>query len=536
MLTAAIYARKSKITEKGDSIENQIKLCKNHLDNLGIDDYLIYRDEGFSGKNTDRPEFMKMLDDARKNKFTTLVCYKLDRVSRSVADFSNLVSELEKLGISFVSVNEQFDTSTAMGRAMMYICSVFAQLERETISLRIRDNMYALAESGNWLGGEPPTGFESERISYLDDSGKDKTYCILKPVESELKLVELIYSKYLELKSLSKVEKYMLSNNIKTKNGKDWSKAGIKGILANPTYVRADLDVIKYFESMNITIHGNADNVHAIMVYCKRNGKQGKYKDQKDWIYAIAEHTGLINSEDWLKVQKQININKLKAPALGSSNIALLSGLVRCDKCNNYMRIAYGKQYANSNIKKFYYVCSLKRNSGNTRCNMKNVSGVDLDNIIIEKLKEMSVDKSILVSELQKYKSDIQNSKENLEYKNIHQSIKQNKTMLDNLVNNVSLTTDKETVKILFNKINELKEQNKFLEKRLNELKDETESQATIINSCDSFMKIIRNFSMVSDVASLEEKRKLVSSVIEKVYVNGDTGKVSIKFWGVDDI
>ncbi len=536
MTTAAIYARKSKLTEKGDSIENQIKLCKNHLDNLGIDDYLIYRDEGFSGKNTDRPEFTKMLDDARKNKFTVLICYKLDRVSRSVADFSNFVSEIEKLGISFISLNEQFDTASAMGRAMMYICSVFAQLERETISLRVRDNMYSLAEFGNWLGGEVPTGFQSERISYIDDSSKERTHCILKPIKEEVELVRLVYDKYLELKSLSKVEKYMLSNNIKTKNNKDWSKSGLRSILTNPAYVRADLDVVNYFKASSISIHGNVDSIHGITTYSKRKGKQGKYKDPKDWIYAVAEHEGLINSEDWLGVQKQININKSKAPALGSSNLALLSGLVRCDKCNNYMRIAYGKQYANSNIKKFYYVCSLKRNSGNTRCNMKNVSGVDLDNIIIEKLKEMSVDKSILVSELQKYKSDIQNSKENLEYKNIHQSIKQNKTMLDNLVNNVSLTTDNETVKILFNKINELKEQNKFLEKRLNELKDATEAQATIINSCDSFMKIIRNFSMVSDIASLEEKRKLISSVIEKVYVNGNTGKVSIKFWGVDGI
>lgn len=532
---AAIYARKSKFTEKGDSITNQINLCEQYLENLNITTFEIFKDEGFSGKNTDRPEFLMMLEKARQKQFNVLICYKLDRISRSVADFSNLINELEKLNISFISVNESFQTSSAMGKAMMYICSVFAQLERETISVRIRDNMYALAQNGNWLGGEEPTGFANKRIKYLDSNGNQKSLCILEPIEKEIELVKLIFCKYLELKSLSKVEKYMLSNNIKTKNGNDWSINSLRTLLANPVYVRTDEDVINYLKSKGANIFGIPDSLHGILIYSKRNGKAGKYKDLKDWIFAIAAHEGVINSKDWLKVQKQININRTKAPALGSNKVALLSGLIRCAKCGSYMRVAYGKQYADKGIKRFYYSCSLK-NKSKDRCTSRNVNGVDLDAIIIDKLKEMSVDKGTLISEFQKYKAELENSTENIEFKNITQSIKQNKSMLQNLLNNVSMTTEKEMVEFLFKRINELKEETKLLEKKLEELEEETESQAHTIQNCDAFMKLIKNFTNVADIATIEEKRKLVSSIIEKVYVNGDTGIVRIKFWGVDNI
>ena len=133
MKIAAIYSRKSKITGIGESIINQIELCKQECRHLGIEEFRIYEDEGFSGKNIKRPEFQKMLMDAKEKQFQVLICYRLDRISRNISDFSTLINQLDSLNISFISVNEQFDTSTPMGRAMMYIASVFAQLERETI-------------------------------------------------------------------------------------------------------------------------------------------------------------------------------------------------------------------------------------------------------------------------------------------------------------------------------------------------------------------------------------------------------------------
>ena len=140
-MIAAIYSRKSKFTRKGESIENQIQLCMNYAKNMGITDFIIYEDEGFSCGSTNRPRFQEMLQDAKKKKFSYLICYRLDKISRNVSDFSTLIEELNKLDISFISIKEQFDTSTLMGRAMMYISSVFTQLEWKTVTEHIKDSI-----------------------------------------------------------------------------------------------------------------------------------------------------------------------------------------------------------------------------------------------------------------------------------------------------------------------------------------------------------------------------------------------------------
>ena len=104
------------------------------------------------------------MEAARQRKFKAIIVYRLDRISRNISDFSSLIEELSRLDIAFISIREQFDTGTPMGRAMMYIASVFSQLERETIAERIRDNMHELAKTGRWLGGTTPTGYASESV------------------------------------------------------------------------------------------------------------------------------------------------------------------------------------------------------------------------------------------------------------------------------------------------------------------------------------------------------------------------------------
>ena len=163
----AIYSRKSRFTGKGESIENQIELCKKYIDvnypDTPEDNIFIYEDEGFSGGNIERPQFKKMMEDARKKKFSVIICYRLDRISRNIGDFAKLIDEFSDLEISFESIKEKFDTESSLGRAMMYIASVFSQLERETIAERIRDNMHELAKTGRWLGGNTPTGYNPPR-------------------------------------------------------------------------------------------------------------------------------------------------------------------------------------------------------------------------------------------------------------------------------------------------------------------------------------------------------------------------------------
>ena len=185
----AIYSRKSRFTGKGESIGNQVDLCKEyvrtHFGDAALDRIIVYEDEGYSGGNLNRPDFKKMMEDAGKRRFKAIIVYRLDRISRNISDFAGLIDELARLDISFVSIKEQFDTCSPMGRAMMYIASVFSQLERETIAERIRDNMHELAKTGRWLGGVTPTGYASESVKTVTVDGKTKRACKLKLIPEE---------------------------------------------------------------------------------------------------------------------------------------------------------------------------------------------------------------------------------------------------------------------------------------------------------------------------------------------------------------
>ena len=306
MRTAAIYTRKSVYSSKGESIENQIKSCKDYLQRENMDNFLIYQDEGFSGKNVNRPQFKNMINAAKEKKFNILICYRLDRVSRNIADFSRLIDELNKNDISFISVAEQFDTTKPMGRAMMYIASVFSQLERETIAERVKDNMLELSKSGRWLGGRVPTGFKSIPITVFDQYLNERTLFQLCPVKEELDIVKLIYIKYIEEKSLAKVSNFLLEKNIKTKLNNNFSKVSIAGILHNPVYVRATTTVISYLNKKGIETLGAADGIHGMLSYNKRKGKTGPYRDCNKWIYAMAKHEGVISGAHWIEVQENL--------------------------------------------------------------------------------------------------------------------------------------------------------------------------------------------------------------------------------------
>ena len=180
-MKVAIYSRKSLFTGKGESVENQIEMCKQYIKfsmvdvEVADDDIFVYEDEGYSAKDLKRPQFQQMMKDLDTYKFEYIVCYRLDRLSRNVSDFSGLIEKLNNKGVNLICIKEHFDTSSPMGKAMMYITSVFAQLERETIAERVRDNMHLLARTGRWLGGTPPTGYQGAEESEVIVDGKVKT-------------------------------------------------------------------------------------------------------------------------------------------------------------------------------------------------------------------------------------------------------------------------------------------------------------------------------------------------------------------------
>ena len=175
---------------------------------LGITDYVVFEDPGYSAKNTDRPEYQAMMDRIRTGEFTHLVVWKIDRISRNLIDFAAMHDELQSLGVTFVSKNEQFDTSTAIGEAMLKIILVFAELERNMTSERVTAVMLSRANNGQWNGGRIPYGY-----SWDKESG---TFAV---VEQEAKVANRMAELYEQYQSLLYVVKYMNDAGITTRNG-----------------------------------------------------------------------------------------------------------------------------------------------------------------------------------------------------------------------------------------------------------------------------------------------------------------------------
>jgi site-specific DNA recombinase len=163
-----------------------------------------YDDGGYSGGSTDRPDLQKLLDDIRARKIDVIVVYKVDRLTRSLADFAKLVELFDAHGVSFVSVTQQFNTTTSMGRLTLNVLLSFAQFEREVTSERIRDKIAASKRKGIWVGGNLPLGYEM----------KDGKIAVVK---EEAERVRFIYRRYLELGSVNELVRDLGERNIKTK-------------------------------------------------------------------------------------------------------------------------------------------------------------------------------------------------------------------------------------------------------------------------------------------------------------------------------
>ena len=528
MKVAAIYSRKSKITGKGDSIINQIELCKQGSRHLGIEEFIIYEDEGFSGKNIRRPQFQKMLIDAKEKQFDVLICYRLDRISRNISDFSTLINQLDSLHVSFISVNEQFDTSTPMGRAMMYIASVFAQLERETIGERVRDNMLELAKSGRWLGGQTPLGYESKELCYLDTELNEKNIHILSPINEELRVVKTIYDKYLQYKSINQVFVYLYKNNIKTKKGADFNKKRVQLILRNPLYVRANEDIITHLTSMGMNVIGVSDDKHGILTYNKSKGAKIK-RAITEWIAAVSTHEGIIDASLWLDVQQILDENKSKAPRLGTSAAALLTGTLKCSRCGKSMIVKHGHFSVKTNKKIQYYVCSTKDYSKGVRCNNPNIRVDKLEIIVIEYLKNIPIDKDILISELNKISSEL--SRCNFtpyEITDIQKQIKIKQSQIDILINQISL--DNEISKYLRPKILKLGNELEELYSKKENLKITSYNHISKQSNVNKLFYHINNLSSIIDVLDFNNKRLLINNIIDSICWDGAKLTIKINF------
>ncbi|MEW8972808.1 MAG: recombinase family protein [Tissierellaceae bacterium] len=528
---AAIYTRKSKATETGESIENQIARCIALCESKGWG-YIVYVDYDFSGGSTDRPDFNEMMKKVRNNEFDYVVVYHIYRFARNMKDFTVLMDEFQDLEIGFVSISQQqFDTSTPMGRAAMYMAAVFGQLEREDGAEQVKDNMIFLAQKGRWNGGPVPYGFDtySKLIDYRNGEGKKKvTYLIINEEESEK--IKKFYESYLVPGgSIRSVVTKANELGYKTKNGAYWSHSQMSRILQNPLYCIADENSYDYFKNnteVNMVDAKDAYNgKNGLMYYNRRRKfkKTTRLRDESEWILSIGEHKGFIPGEIFARVQHKLNKNKSEAPRTGQSLRSALVGLVRCGRCGSSMSIFGSPKDSNNRQKGYYHYfrCLTREQQARVLCDNENVRADKLEDLVISNITSLLNNKKSLQAILEAANNDIEDNRTPLVSRK--DKLKKELGDLDTEINNLvdALSKDILPELVIRRKYKELENKKTELRKELNQIEYEL-IQNNYVESfdIDTIYEYVKDFRNTYEYLDLEGKKGLLNSIVKEVIVN----------------
>ena len=312
---------------------------------LGIPDFYVFEDAGYSAKNTDRPDYQSMMARIRSGEFSHLLVWKIDRISRNLMDFSEMYAELKSLGVTFVSKNEQFDTSTAIGEAMLKIILVFAELERKMTSERVTAVMLSRANNGQWNGGHIPYGYSYDR--------ETKTFSV-NPAERAV--YEQIVERYERLQSIIAVVKWLNDHGYSTRNGKEWSVPSVSWCLKNPWYTGE----YRY-------------NTHNV-------GERYSMKPTSEWITIPNHHEPLIRRDRYDRIQAMLARNKRGGNEAGRTvmrkNIHIFAGMLKCGECGSNITATRDKPRVSGWHPSIYGCAAHKKDKD--RCHNKYVTDVVL--------------------------------------------------------------------------------------------------------------------------------------------------------------
>ena len=344
----ALYVRVSTLYQVDkDSLplqkEDLINYCKYVL---GIDNFEIFEDAGYSAKNTDRPDYQRMMSRIRSGEFTHLVVWKIDRISRNLLDFAEMYAELKRLGVIFVSKNEQFQTDSAMGEAMLKIILVFAELERNMTSERVTAVMISRATNGEWNGGKVPFGYNYDK--------ETKTFSIN---DAEADVIRYIFNRYEEIRSTTFIARELNEKGVPTKSGKKWSATTIWIILSNPFYY-GTYRYNYYDETLGTVV-------------------RTKKKKESEWIFVDDHHPAVIDKQQYDRVQELLvqnrRSNKDSAKTYVRKNTHVFAGLLECGCCARQMQSTLDRPRKDG-YRPSIYLCSNKRKTGD--CTNKYISDI----------------------------------------------------------------------------------------------------------------------------------------------------------------
>lgn len=350
----AIYTRKS-VTEGLDQDFNSLDaqreaaeaFIKSQQHEGWVSDETRYDDGGFSGGDTDRPALQRLLKDIKSGLINCVVVYKVDRLSRSLLDFAQMVDVFDKYEVSFVSVTQQFNTNSSMGRLTLNVLLSFAQFEREVIGERTRDKMSAARRKGKWVGGTPFLGFDVV----------DKKLIIN---EREAQKVRKLFDIYLETQSLAEAVKEADKRQIQTKEwvtqkgirkgGKRYSKSTLHGLLVNYAYIGKIFYENKVYEG---------------------------------------EHDEIVDEQVFHRVQTLLNANNQNPTKTRNKSNALLKGILHCE-CGSLMCHTHTKKKNGAVYR--YYSCLRKIKEGRNACDCQAIPAGEAEEFVVDQIAALGND------------------------------------------------------------------------------------------------------------------------------------------------
>jgi len=423
VLKCAIYTRKS--SEEGleqdfNSLDAQREACEAYIKSQQHEGWTLiekqYNDGGFSGGTIERPALKKLLADIEAGKIDIVVVYKVDRLTRSLMDFSKIVERFDSHETSFVSITQHFNTTSSMGRLTLNILLSFAQFEREVTGERIRDKMLASKKKGMWMNGTAPLG-------YLN---KDRT---LEIDEKNAKKVQLIFDKYLEFESVHSLKNYLEEQEVTTRSEKTFAKGHLYKILENKTYM------------------GKIEH-------------KGKVYD--------GLHQGIIDEDTFEKTQKILSANRIKnSVSTDKKNPSLLAGKL-FDNKNNYM----SPSHSNTRNRKYRYYVSqaIIQHRRQDAGEISKIPAGEIEKIVTQEIKEFVSNPNNIQPLLNE--SDIHKQKDLL--KNIADKI--DNQFIRTILNKAIIFKEKVEITICRNQLLKILEAVAYNTDLPEEIKDETKS------------------------------------------------------------
>jgi len=528
-MIAGLYVRVSTLNQVDrDSLSTQESRLIAYCEANGYHAYQVYRDAGFSAKDTNRPALKRLFRDIRAGRVQVVLVTRLDRITRSLRDLVKLVDFFSEHSVKFISITQNVDSSGPFGRFMRDLLGLIAQLEREVTAERVSEDMHHRALQGKWNGGVIPYGYTTqERVSReLAESGMDEYQAAMEAGrrfpeakklyidEKEAAVVRDIFRTYIETRSLRKTTHTLNSRGIRTRGGAVWAASSVRRILTNPTYTGK-------------------------IWYGKRkvNAETGRLQpvSQGEWKVVEGEHEAIV-PEEVFRQAEEILASKVNKPTR-ARNSYLLSGLVRCGKCGGPM---HGYTFAKNGTDKtyVYYKCHNYASKGRAVCEGTTVQARPLEEFVVKTLMDLSEDRNFL-NDKEKMLQTLKEECEKLstgkddEIARLRAEEKKLETRLDNLLEKLEAgLIDDEDFRKRYQKIKKLLSENRLRQEKAEEA---LQHPGVALEAMNASFEEIALFGKNWDFLDDEGRRLKLQTVLKEVKVFEDRVDMQV-FLDVEDV